>query len=401
VEQRDVDSGRGRLDALSRRRMLGLLGAGAGLGVLAACRGSTPPPAPAPAVPAPPIEPAAVTGPRDLLSVQPKLATLEQELAVPDAIMEAARREGRVSIISSWDGTDIAKFLDAFKQRYPAIDVQYQEANEEVRTIRTLTELKAGRNRVDVITSIAGFMVEYKAANALLPLNDLPGTANYEFPLKDHDNEWLGYQIQMWGIGYNTETVRPADLPRTWDDLTDPKWRGRIGLANRPNLWLQAIWKEWGPERTTDFIRRLFANNPQRRREGLDAMANLLGAGEFDIAIPSSTSRIERTMKRGAPVGWTAADPLMVAPGDICILRGPNTNAAKVFVNWAISREGNQAFRQAIPDVMAHPAILSQRENLGVFADAIQGRQWSVRVPEDEHMYLPGVREVWNEYFLT
>jgi iron(III) transport system substrate-binding protein len=332
--------------------------------------------------------------------VQPKLATLEQELALPDAVLEAARREGRVVIVSSWDNSDVGKFLEAFKRRYPGIDVQYQEANQEVRTIRTLTEIKAGRNRVDLVSSIAGFLSEYKAAKALVPLDDLPAYANYEFPFRDPENEWIGYQLQIWGIGYNTETVKPADLPRTWDDLTDPKWRGRIGLGDRPNLWLQAIFKEWGPERGADFTRRLFANNPQRRKEGLDALANLLGAGEFDIVIPASTSRIERTVKRGAPVGWTAVDPLMVAPGDLAILKGPHPNAARVFVNWAISREGNEAFWQAIPDVMAHPAILPQRQNLGMFADALQGRQWSVRLPEDEHTILPGVRQVWNEYFI-
>jgi iron(III) transport system substrate-binding protein len=326
---------------------------------------------------------------------------LEQELALPAAVLEGARREGKVSIISSWDPENARPFLASFKKRYPEIEPEFQEANEEVRTVRTLTEIRAGRNRHDIITNFAGFIAEYKSANALIPLNDLPAYPNYDVPFRDPDHLWASDGLTFWALGYNSDNVKPDQLPKTWEDLANPRWKGRIGLGDRPNLWAQAIWKEWGAARTTDLLKRIFANQPQRRKEGMDALANLLAAGEFDIAIPASTSRIERTRARNAPVGWFALDPMLVSAGDLGQLRGPNPNAGKVFINWYMSREGNGLFAEATSGIPSHPALRADKKYLGDYADAVASIPWSVREPQDENTILPEVRKVWNELFLS
>ncbi len=326
--------------------------------------------------------------------------TLEQELALPPAVLDGARREGKVSIISSWDTKALGKFFDAFKSRYPEIVPDYQEANEEVRTIRTLTELKAGRNQTDVAVNIAGYLGEYRNANALTPLNDLPAYANYGPPLSASDNLWCGYQLQIWGAGCNTG-VPENRQPTSWDELTQPQWKGKVGLADRPQLWLQQIWAEWGAERTTDFLKRLFANQPQRRKEGLDALGQLMAAGEFDVVVPASTSRMERTSKAGLPVTWLPLEPFTVASGDIGILKGPHPNAAKVFVNWLMSREGNAAFWEGIPDVMTHPALIRDPKYLGIYADRIKTHHGSVQQPDETQTGLAAVRKVWQELWLS
>jgi iron(III) transport system substrate-binding protein len=378
---------------------LQLLSAGAGVGVLAACR--APAAAPAPAAPAAPPAAQAPTAPPAAddpsRPVTPKLATLEQELAIPASLLEAARREGKVVFLSSIDKEPANQVFEVFRRRFPGIEPQYQEASEEARTVRTLTEFKAGRTRGDVVMGVGGFMAEYKLAKAMVPLDDLPALANYDPPYRDPQADWVGVRTQFWGIGYNTDKVRTADLPRSWEDLTDARWRGRIAVVDRPQLWAQQLWKHWGPERTNEFLQKLFANNPQRRKEGLDAAANLMAAGEFDLVVPAAPYRIQNLVERAATVGWFSPEPIPVAASEMVILqRSPNPNAAKVFVNWFISREGQAALVKADFNAPAHPGLRSDREYLGMFADSILGRRWVMRVPEDEEHILPEVRKAWQ-----
>ncbi len=378
----------------------GVLLAGVGAEVLGACTTETAPAAARPIR----TESPDIAGTFDLFKlVTPKLTTLEQELALPEAIFAAARREGKVTFISAIDKEPIQKLFAAFKKRHPGIEPTHQEASsEEVRTVRTLTEFKAGRNRIDVLMGIGGFLGEYKAAKALTRLDDLPAFANYGSPLSDPETEWAPTRIQFWGIGYNADKVKSGDLPRTWEDLGSPTWRGRIGLGDRPQLWVQMLWKLWGPDRTTAFLKALFANAPQRRKENLDAAANLLGAGEFDLFVPASTARIQGLAEKGVPVSWSSPEPLTVSTSEMLILpRSPNPNAAKVFVNWFISREGQDVYAKADFIVPPHPALRSQREYLGTFADAIIGKRAAVRAPEDEQTVLTEVRKVWNDLWIA
>lgn len=395
-------------DSLSRRNFLRLLSLGAGAGLLPACAPAPSAPAPAPVKPAeskPADAPKAAESAKaeaakpgaEAAKPAVKLGTLDQELAIPASWLEAAKKEGKVVMITSTDKEVAAKINEAFKKRYPGIEPQMEEGSEEVRTVRTLTEFKAGRNRMDIIQGVGGFMKEYKEAKALTSLNDLPAIANYESPHRDTEFGWTGVRTQIWGIGYNTEKVKAADLPKTWEDLTQPKWKGKIGLGDRPQLWAQQLWKVWGPERTTDFLKKLFANDPQRRKEGLDASANLLGAGEYDLLIPAAPYRIQDVKGKGAPVGWFSPEPLSIAVSEMVILNGgPNPNAAKVFVNWFISREGQSTYGKAENSVPAHPALRTERDYLGEFADAFVGRPASHRTPEDEINVLPEVRKVWQ-----
>jgi ABC-type Fe3+ transport system substrate-binding protein len=346
---------------------------------------------------------AASAGASEALSIdpdhpaKPKVATLEEELALPQTVLDAAKTEGAFSFISSIN-KDVARVtLDGFKKRYPFLDPQYQEASEEVRTVRTLTEYKAGKNKVDVAMGIGGFMEEYRKADALTALKDLPAYANYDVPFRDSQDLWAGVRAQLWSVGYNTSKVKAAELPKTWDEFTTAQWKGRIGVGDRPQLWILQLWKTWGAERTTDFLKKFFANDPQRRKEGLDASAKLLGAGEYDVYVPAAPYRIEGLVHDGTPVGWHTPDPLPVAFSDITILaKSPHPNAAKVFVNWFLSREGQAVYSKADYAVPVHPALRSDKQYLGMFADAFLGKPWAVENSDDEAKFMPDIRKVWQ-----
>jgi len=388
---------------MKTRREFLAMAAGAGAATLLAAWGQAAPTS----SPSSAAASAAATAPANLAvasdpskPVAPKLATLEEELALPAAVLDAARKEGKFFWTSSINADPSKIVMAAFKKRYPGIDVQYQEGSEETRTVRTLTEFKAGKNKLDVVQGIGGFLSEYKAANALSPLNDLPAYANYDPPFRDPGNLWASMRTQYWSIVYNTDKVKPADLPKTWEDLATATWKGRMGLGDldRPQLWVLPLWKTWGAQRTTDFLKKLFANNPQRRKEGVSASTNLVGAGEYDLYLPAAPYHAQGAKEAGAPVGWYTPEPLPVAFSDISILaNSPSPNAAKVFVNWFLSREGQNVYTKADNAAPVHPALRLDRQYLGIFADSFLGKQWAVTSPDDEAAFMPDIRKLWQQ----
>jgi len=395
---------------MARRRFLALAGVGA-LAALAGCGGSAGQASPAASLGRSALPSASIANdpskPPSIANdpskpVTPKLATLDQELALPQAVLDGAVKEGKLAWITNINAGPAKAAMDAFKKRYPGIDVQYQEGSEETRTVRTLTEFKAGRNKLDVAQGVGGALTDYAAAKALLPLNELPAYGNYDPPFRDTANLWASIRTQFWGIVYNTDKVKEADLPKTWDDLTASVWKGRIGLGDRPQLWVQQLWKAWGAQRTTDYLKKLFANNPQRRKEGIDASTKLAGAGEFDLYLPAAPYHAQGSKQAGAPVGWLSPEPLPVAFSDIVLLAGsPSPNVAKVFVNWFLSREGQDVYCKADNAVPSHPALRLDRQYLGMFADAFLGKQWAVQSPEDEAALMPDIRKLWQQLWIS
>ncbi|HEX6512876.1 MAG TPA: hypothetical protein VF157_11285, partial [Chloroflexota bacterium] len=142
-------------------------------------------------------------------------------------------------------------------------------------------------------------------------------------------------------------------------------------------------------------------NDPQRRKEGLDAAAKLLGAGEFDLFIPAAPYRIQGLIEQKTPVSWHTPDPLPVSFSDTVILtKAPNPNAAKVFANWFLSREGQAVYSKADFAAPTHPALRHDKQYLGMFADVFQAKPWAAQTPEDEQTYMPAIRKLWQPLWI-
>jgi ABC-type glycerol-3-phosphate transport system substrate-binding protein len=100
------------------------------------------------------------------------------------------------------------------------------------------------------------------------------------------------------------------------------------------------------------------------------------------------------------PVTWVASDPFQLGLGDVEIMNGLHPNAARVFVNWLLSREGQAAFVKAVPVTPGHPLLRSQEQYQGIFADAYRGKQAVVVAPGDAQIYLPDINKVWQALWL-
>jgi ABC-type Fe3+ transport system substrate-binding protein len=318
------------------------------------------------------------------IDVEPSLLNgTESEMVVPQSWIDGAKKEKKIRIIGSRDTAEFEKSVRPFKERYPFLTFEYTRASYGTRALNILVGAQGGRVPTDVMTGFGGSVGQFKEANALASLKDVPNVAKVGSPLmRDDDGFWVGHQITHWCITYNTDKIKTADLPKTWNDLlTIPAWRDHhLGLGNRPQLWLTQLWGVYGEEWARNYVEKLFTTlNPQLRGEGVNATISLTAAGELYATLPGSGYRTQRLAKEGAPLSFHCPEPVPMSINLMAILRAsPNINAAKLFVNWTLSKEGQIA--QFYADRSAPVHIDLQGDDRFVpYAQNIKGKQIAVR----------------------
>lgn len=331
------------------------------------------------------------------------LADADQELKVPQAWIEGAKKEKKVRFFSTLDPRQAKKLIVPFNERYPFIDVEYSRASHEDRTVKTLVALKSGRLVTDILTGIGGTYFMYREANGLEDMRDIPNLKNNPKDTVDPDGYWVGMHLRYWCMSYNTELVKKENLPKKWEDLlTNPAWRdGNLALGNRAQLWALMVWNAKGEEWTKNFLTRLFTEvKPQLRKEGMNAMMELAMAGEYHANVPAGGYRARQKVAMGAPIGWTCPEPVPVAVSEMSILKGaPNMNSAKIFINWFLSKEGQISQYAANFAPPVHKDL--QTKEFLPFPEEIIGKKTSFREPSIELEIQPKLLKFWNELWLA
>jgi len=302
---------------------------------------------------------------------------------VPQAWIDGAKKEGALTVRFTAEEPRFATVIKVFEARYPGIAVEYIRGTGRARAAAPLIAFKSGKYLGDVIANWDAMEAQYREANALIPLNDLPGTRNV--PAEENAPGGIGvaFRMQHWCIGYNTKTVKKSDLPKTWDEiLTNPRWRdGKLGITGNIHSWLGTLWVAKGTAWIDGYIQKLFAVvKPQRRKENLIAYLKLMSLGEFDMGIPAGDHIVRQLEDDGLPVSLHCPDLVPSNAGWMGIMAGnPHMNAAKLFANWLLSKEGQIAAYRADSSIPSHKDLL-RREFLP-YPDEILGHKIVVETP--------------------
>ena len=254
-----------------------------------------------------------------------------------------AMQEGNLIIYSVWDVEHLRAITDVFMKRYPGIKVTYwQGRNPEIVT-RVLTEFQGGQASVDVILSDNAPPV-VRAAGAI---------ASYDTVQRDvlllHDPTMATVSLQIQALTYNTKKLKPADLPKSWEDVANPKYKGMVALddpmrAGPLSSMLAGLKEQWKDDnRFNNFVKGLKALNVPVHKS-TSAMFRLVISGEYAICMPALLHDVFEEKEKGTPVDYIKTVPPVVFPRQAAIYaKAPNPNAAKLFAEWAISTQGQQA----------------------------------------------------------
>ena len=277
-------------------------------------------------------------------------------------LMAEARKQREVVVYTSLNLKDSVPITEAFEKK-TGLKVQLWRASSEKVLQRAITEARAGRFSCDVLET-NGPEMEALYREKLLEeffsphFTDLPPAA---FPKHRH---YVADRFNFFTIGYNTNLVKPEEVPNSYEDLVHPRWVGRVGLEGSDVDWFGAIVKSMGEEKGLAFFRKLAESKPQIRT-GHTLMAELVAAGEIPLAATLYNHNVERLTVKGAPIKWKAIQPAFGRPNAIGVARrAPHPHAAMVFADFMLSKEGQTILKER----NRVPASLSVDTHLNKFA---------------------------------
>lgn len=258
-------------------------------------------------------------------------------------IIEAAKKEGKFVWYTSMAIDTSKPLLDGFLKEYPFIKADLVRAGEEQLMTRIMSETRAGRWAFDAVSTSATAVLADK--NMIVPYLSPQRTA-YLDEFKDPQGFFTAIYVNNLIVAYNTKMVAAKDAPKNYADLLDPKWKGQMLMDSTDYDWFGTLVTVWGRDRTLDYMKRLARQEPLWRR-GHGLTAQLVGAGETSLAW-AYNFRIERMKKEGAPVDWIETfDPIVVTMNGLGLsAKATNSNAAKLFIDFALSKKGQEMVRE-------------------------------------------------------
>ena len=253
-----------------------------------------------------------------------------------------AKQEGNLIVYSVWDVEHLRIVTEAFMKRYPGIKATYWQARNPEIVTRALTEFQGGQSSFDVVLSDNAPPV-LRAAGAIM---------NYETVQRDvlylHDPTLPTVSLQIQALAFNTKKIKPAEMPKSWEEVANPKYKGMVALddpmrAGPLSSMLAALKTQWKDDgRFNNFLKGLKALGVPVHKS-TSAMFRLVISGEYPICMPALLHDVIEEMHKGTPVGYVKTNPPVLFPRQAGIYaKSPNPNAAKLFAEWLISEEGQK-----------------------------------------------------------
>jgi iron(III) transport system substrate-binding protein len=258
-----------------------------------------------------------------------------------EKIVAAAKKEGTLTMYTTFAEKDQPTLVRPFEAKY-GVKVNIWRAGTDRVLQRTLIEAAARKYDVDLVHFGAPEMEALSREKILQAVNS-PVHKDLQPGSVPAHREWAATLLSVWVQAYNTNLIRKSDLPRTYADLLDPKWKGKLGIEAKNQDWFASVVDVMGGgEKGLKFFRDLVARNGISPRTGHTLLTNMVIAGEVPLALTLYNYMPEQAKKRGAPIGWFALEPAVARSNAIGVARrAPHPNAALLFYEYMLG-EGQQ-----------------------------------------------------------
>ena len=260
-------------------------------------------------------------------------------------LVSQARKEGSLSLYSTMTLEDANPLIAAFEKRYGIKVTMWRAVNQKL-VQRALSEARAGKHAVDVYEG-SGHGMEILHREGLLEkfwspaFSDIPPEA---FPRHGY---YAPDNFLFFVMGYNTRLVKPEDVPRTYEELLQPKWSGNLGIEASDIIWFAAVAKAMGEEKGLAYFEKLAGMKPQIR-SGHTLMTELVAAGEIPVVLTLYNQAVDKLKERGAPIDWKALPPAFGRADGIAVTKqAAHPHAALLFADFVLSPEGQRIIKAA------------------------------------------------------
>lgn len=266
--------------------------------------------------------------------------TLAQGVSV-----EAAKKEGKTVIYGTIIPQVMSQIEKGFEAKY-GIKTEYWRADATKVIDRVLTEWRAGKPGFDIVIGARGPLALAKPDGVYAKFSPA-GTANFPAKFKDKDGQLIAWRITPVGILYNTEQVKPNDVPKSLDDLLDPKWQGKISMPDpsRHASTAQYLWnmQQVKGDKWLEFVKALAKQRPLLL-ESYSSVPSAIVRGEALVGI----TYIQYAGQTKGPISFAQINQVFADPSDAALsAKAANANAAKLFIEYLCSAEGQRKVADA------------------------------------------------------
>jgi iron(III) transport system substrate-binding protein len=305
-------------------------------------------------------------------------------------LVEGAKKEGEMIFYTTMTLDQSKEVVDRFQKKYPFIKPTLFRTGGGPLLNKIFTEARGGRHAWDVVVGRAEMVVPLMQRKLIASYRS-PETKMLDDDLVDQEGYWSAYYVISYVLGWHTKLVKKEEVPKTYEALVDPKWKGgQLSFDNEAYGMLQGLMRAWGREKAIAYFKRIAAIEPSMKRGNTERVA-LAAAGEYPLTI-SYNQTFERMVARGAPMDWLPLEPAVVSAFPIMIAaKAPHPNAARLYYDFSLSKEGQEMLTgmQRIPvrkDVEPNPPRL------------FRGYKRVVENPED-YTDFEGLVRLYNDIF--
>lgn len=264
-------------------------------------------------------------------------------------LVEAAKKEGQVLLYTTQIVDQIVRpLIKRFQSYVPGVDVKYVRADGLALTVRMTNEARAGRVQSDLWVMVDGVGTVLK--NGLAAQFEVPNAKGLPSTLVDPNGFWIATNLGVRSAAYNTHLVPKEVAPHSYQDLLDPRWKGKMvwNPKSMTGAWgfISTVIKGMGEEQGMTYLRALAKQDIVPLPIAIRAVLDRVIGGEYVIGLEMNNTHAAISAAQGAPVHWVPLNPVSETIQAAGITKGaPHPNAARLFIDFMVSRTGQEIFR--------------------------------------------------------
>lgn len=251
-------------------------------------------------------------------------------------LVAEAKKEESLTLYTSLTPANLDVLRADFEKKY-GIKINVWRAGSDKALQRIMNEMKAGKAGFDLVHVDARELEVMHRENTLQQVKSPYMNALLSSAVPPH-REWVATYMNPVVMAYNTDQVKKDELPKTYQDLLDPKWKGRLGVEAGDQEWFYTVIMEMGTDKGLKYFRDLVSTNGLSVRVGHSVLNNLVVAGDVPLALTVYGQMPILAKQKGAPIDWFTLEPTIATAFGIGLSRkAPHPSAAMLFYDYMIS----------------------------------------------------------------
>jgi ABC-type Fe3+ transport system substrate-binding protein len=282
-------------------------------------------------------------------------------------LVDGARKEGKITWYTSLIVDQLVRPMkEAFEKKYPFLQIEHFRGNSERIVQKMFAEYQGKRYEVDIVDgTVTAPMVK---KGGFLQRFHSPHLADYPAEFKDPQGFWGVSNVYFFAVGYNTRMVKPNEVPKTYEDLLHPRWKGQMmwstSRGSGAPMMIGNILQSMGQEAGKTYLQRFKGQNVAKTTASNRQLLDLVIAGEYPLGLHIFNHHAHISRSAGAPVDWSPIEPVSATINTISpVTRSPHPHAAMLLLDFIFSEEGQKVF-QAVNYLPSHPKIPAKQADL-------------------------------------